>query len=106
MVLPGASVSISTPLSVLGIGGGPGGVCADIVPSTTLDDVPEPWSSTPSALLPEMTFCAAAVVPPMVLPDAPLSTSTPSLALGIAAVPAALTPIKLPATRLSVAVSR
>src|SRR5207248_9910747 len=55
--------------------------------------------STPSALDPEMTFRAVAVVPPIVFPDAP-TIRTPSDAPGTFAPPEAVRPMKLPSTWL------
>ena len=51
-------------------------------------------------VLPEMTSQAPAVVPPTVLDVAPETMSRPLMALGTAAVPAALVPIKSPSTTL------
>ena len=64
--------------------------------------VPAPVTLTPSRAFPEMTFRAAAVVPPTVLPDAPVSILMPSSELATAPVPAALVPIRFPTTRLPV----
>src|SRR5581483_3045180 len=51
---------------------------------------------TPVPVLPEITFRSAAVEPPIMLPFDPPCSSTPPLAFGIAAVPAAFVPIKFP----------
>ena len=56
--------------------------------------------TTPVPPLAEMTSRALGVVPPMVFEDAPLTISTPLTPLPIPAVPAALVPIKSPATVL------
>ena len=57
---------------------------------------------TPASALPEMTSRAAAVVPPIVLPDAPLRRSDADAERWRrAAVPAPSVPMKSPSTRLS-----
>ena len=71
-------------------------------PATVLPVVPPPLMRTPHWLLPEMTFRAAAVVPPTVLLVVPVLRTTPLLPLKSAADPAALVPMKLPATVLPV----
>src|SRR5262249_60191337 len=57
---------------------------------------------TPYAVFPEMMLRAAAVVPPTVLPEVPLSKRTPERELGRAAVPAALVPMLFPLTTVAV----
>ena len=58
--------------------------------------------SIPRYALPEMTFLAPTVVPPIVSFEAPELISTPPQALPSAAVPAASVPIRLPWTRIAV----
>ena len=52
----------------------------------------------PLPALPEMMLAADRVVPPMVVPDEPLSTCTPAVMLGTATSPVKSVPIRLPAT--------
>ncbi len=54
----------------------------------------------PFAVFPEITLRSAAVEPPTVLFVASARSSTPLPALATAAVPAAFSPIQLPAIRL------
>src|SRR6185295_8020262 len=65
-----------------------------------------PFSATPMPALPEMTLRSAAVVPPMVVNEAPSDTVTPLRPLPVpfatACVPVASVPMKLPLTALFV----
>ena len=58
----------------------------------------------PSPLLPEMTLRCDADVPPIVVLVLPLPTRMPTPEFATAAVPAALTPIRLPRTIVPVLV--
>src|SRR5262245_53574324 len=73
------------------------------LPMTVLPVVPAPFSEIPDELLPEITLRAPVDVPPMVLPVTPPVIQMPRNAFGIAAVPAALVPMRLPATMLLLA---
>ena len=54
--------------------------------------MPVPTTCTPSPVLSAIVFPAPAVVPPIVLPEAPVSISTP-VALAIATVPVTSVPM-------------
>ncbi len=71
-----------------------------LLPSIRLPVAVGPSSRMPQWLA-EITFRAAVVVPPIVLPDAP-SISTPSFELPRSAVPDLSVPMKLPSTRFPV----
>jgi hypothetical protein len=53
----------------------------------------------PKPVFPLMRLPTAVVPPPIVLPEAPLPMVIPLPPLAMAAVPTALVPMKLPATR-------
>ena len=81
---------------------GAGRVDADEV---ALDDVARgagAVSTTAALVLPPISLAEPGAVPPIVLPEAPVSISTPSVPLATAAVPAALVPMRFPSTRLPV----
>src|SRR3954466_14259482 len=100
-VLFDAPLSTNTPRNLLPEGRVPVISVPMEFPATTLVLVPSPLRTTPVSLLPEMTFRAAAVAPPIVLPRAPFVTITPK-ALGSVYRPAASVPMELPVSALPV----
>ncbi len=97
MTLPLAPLRRTTPTALLGSAAVPETSTPIKFPCTRFPLVEDWLMTTPLPVFPEMTFPAPALVPPIVLLDAPDSISIPA-ALGTAAVPAALVPIKLPCT--------
>ena len=99
IVLPETS-STSMP-TALGLARVPVESVPILLPATTLLVVPSSAMSTPSPLFSEMTLPAPAVVPPIVLPDAALSISTP-VPFAMETSPVTSVPMSLPATRFPV----
>ena len=96
-------VFTKTPAARLGNVGRPMISSPNELPWITLPVVCGPKSWIPAEPLPEITLPAPAVVPPMMLFGA-LLMKIPSSPLGMAPVPPALVPIKLPWIWLPVAV--